>query len=92
MKLYDLDSVVTFGKHKGETVAEILENNDTYIYWCYETMDDFYITDAVWEAMDIHSHLDDALKSGGVNPNEVRKAIATIKNCMKKREIATKAK
>ena len=76
MKLYDLDSVVTFGKHKGETVAEILENNDTYIYWCYETMDDFYITDAVWEAMDIHSHLDDALKSGGVNPNEVRKAIA----------------
>jgi hypothetical protein len=76
MDLYDFDTVLTFGQHEGETIAEALKNNPTYPEWCYAHIDDFYVTDAVWEALDVHKNLDDALKSGGVDPNEVRKMIA----------------
>ncbi|MCK0179678.1 hypothetical protein MWU50_10275 [Flavobacteriaceae bacterium S0862] len=79
MKLYNFDTVLTFGQHKGETVAEALKNNPTYLEWCYAHIDDFYVTDAVWYAMDIHRNLEAALKSGGVDANEVRKAIANNK-------------
>ena len=76
MKLYSFDTILKFGQHKRESVAEALNNNPTYLEWCYANMDDFYVTDAVWNAMDVHKNLDDALKSNGVDPNEVRKAIA----------------
>jgi hypothetical protein len=74
MKLYTLDSVLTFGQHKGQTIAEVLENNPTYPEWCYANMDDFYVTDEVWNAMDVHRNLEDALKNGGVDANAIRKA------------------
>lgn len=76
MKLYSFDTVLKFGQHKGQTVAEALKNNPTYLEWCYAHIDEFYVTDAVWEALDIHKNLANALKSGGIDSNEVKKAIA----------------
>lgn len=75
MKLYSFDTVLKFGQHKGETVAEALKNNPTYLEWCYGNIEEFYITDAVWEAFNVHKDLEDTLKSGGIDPNEVRRAI-----------------
>ena len=79
MELFDFETVLNFGQHKGETVAEAMQNNPTYIEWCYANIDDFFITDAVWEVLDVHKNLEDALGSNGINPNEVSKAIAQNK-------------
>ena len=56
MKLYDLDSVLIFGKYKGEAVLEIMKKDSTYILWCYKEHDDFYITDEVFEASIIYGY------------------------------------
>ena len=57
MKLYDLDSVLTFGQYKGETVLQILKKDSTYITtYCLKESDDFYITDEVFEASIIYGY------------------------------------
>ena len=80
MKLYDLDTVLTFGQYKGEMVLEILKKNSSYITdYCLKNGDDFYITDAVWEALDCHKGLNDVLKSGEINTQVVKDVIAKNK-------------
>lgn len=54
MKLYNLDSILTFGQYKGETVLDILSKNSTYIPYLLKEMEDFYITDEVYEASIIY--------------------------------------
>jgi len=79
MTLHDFKTKLDFGQHEGETVEEILENNPTYIDWCYGTITDFYITDSVWEALDCHKGLNDVLKSGEINTQDVRDVISKNK-------------
>ena len=43
MKFYDIDSIFTFGKYEGETLAEVFEKDPKYIKYCQENIDDFYI-------------------------------------------------
>jgi|GEM_PF-6270629 len=78
MKLHSLATKLDFGKHEGETLTEILKSNPSYIEWCYETIDDFFITDTVWNAMECNVNLEEVLKSGEVPLQEVEKAI--VKN------------
>lgn len=33
--LYELNTVITFGKHKNTTVQQVIEKDPTYIYWMY---------------------------------------------------------
>ena len=54
MKLYDLDTVLTFGRHKGFSVTEVLKQDPTYSEWAYGVLRDFFITDAVWEVLKMH--------------------------------------
>ena len=42
MKLTDK---LTFGKHKGETIQDVCDNNVTYIEWALETIDTFELDD-----------------------------------------------
>jgi hypothetical protein len=49
MKFYDLDSQFTFGKHKGNTVRQIIGLQPSYIDWCATTLDQFYIAEDVIE-------------------------------------------
>lgn len=44
MKFYDIDSIFTFGKYEGETLAEVFEKDPKYIKYCEENIDDFYIS------------------------------------------------
>lgn len=44
MKFYDVDSIFTFGKYEGETLAEVFEKDPKYIKYCEENIDDFYIS------------------------------------------------
>lgn len=79
MILYNFKTRLDFGVNKGETIGGILENNPTYIEWCYSTIPDFHITDSVWEALDCHKGLNDVLKSGEINRKDVKNAITTNK-------------
>ena len=57
MKLYDLDTILTFGQYRGETVLEILKKKSSYITtYCLKESDDFYITDEVFEAAIIYGY------------------------------------
>ncbi len=47
MKFYDVDSIFTFGKYEGETLAEVFEKDPKYIKYCEENIDDFYISPEV---------------------------------------------
>ena len=57
MKLYNLDSVLTFGKYKKETILEILKKDSSYIInHCLKEHDNFYITGEVFEASIIYGY------------------------------------
>lgn len=80
MKLYNFETLIKFGQHKGETVAEVLKNNPTYLEWCYSEIDTFFITDSVWNALDVHRNLSEALK------DSVTQEVLVINNLKDKNE------
>ena len=41
MKLYELTTPFTFGRHQGQTVAEVLEENPGYLNFCLQVLDHF---------------------------------------------------
>ncbi len=43
MKFYDIDSIFTFGKYEGKTLAEVFEVDPKYIKYCQDNIDEFYI-------------------------------------------------
>ena len=73
MKLYDFETVLTFGQHKGETIAEALKSNPTYLVWCYQNNNDFFITDAVLEKIGVHKTLENNSKNDTMSHEDVSK-------------------
>ena len=60
MKFYDVDSIFTFGKYEGETLAEVFEKDPKYIKYCEENIDDFYIApDVLKELRDFMNQMND---------------------------------
>jgi hypothetical protein len=47
MKFYDLDSVFTFGKYEGKTIKEVFERDPKYIDFCFNNIDEFYVSPEV---------------------------------------------
>ena len=47
MKFYDIDSVFTFGKYEGMTIAEVYEKDPKYLKYCEENIDEFYVSPSV---------------------------------------------
>ncbi len=47
MKFYDIDSVFTFGKYEGQSIAEVYEKDPKYIKFCEENIDEFYVSPSV---------------------------------------------
>ena len=45
MRAYDLNSKVDFGKHKGQKLKEIIQNDPNYIEWCMLNLDHFRLSD-----------------------------------------------
>lgn len=39
--VYKLNTILKFGKHKGKTVEQVLNNDPTYIRWCLKNVDFF---------------------------------------------------
>jgi broad specificity phosphatase PhoE len=58
MKFYDVDSEFTFGKYEGKTIKEVFEKDPKYIDFCYNNIDEFYVSPSVLKD----------LKAGGKMP------------------------
>ena len=41
MRFYSFDSVFSFGRHQGQTVAEVLAENPGYLNFCLQVLDHF---------------------------------------------------
>lgn len=39
--LHDRDSVISFGKYKGQTVQEVMNDDPDYLIWAYENIVEF---------------------------------------------------
>ena len=48
---YDLDDELSFGKYKGKTVEEVLEDDPTYLRWCLENVPSFVVDDVLHDAI-----------------------------------------
>jgi 3'-phosphoadenosine 5'-phosphosulfate sulfotransferase len=49
--VYDLDSMLKFGKHAGEIVEDVLETDPGWLQWALENIKEFVVTDAVEEEL-----------------------------------------
>lgn len=47
MQFYDVESVFSFGKYEGMSLAEVYEKDPKYIKYCEENIDEFYISPSV---------------------------------------------
>ena len=58
--VYDVDTILTFGIHKDETIQQVFENDCQYLVWMYENFDKVDWSDnalkLVTEAIDIVSY------------------------------------
>lgn len=50
-RLYDLDTVLDFGKHKGLTVEDVLNDDPRYLLWALENVERFEVDNALHDAI-----------------------------------------
>ncbi len=50
---YDWESRLNFGKYKGLVFKEVFQKDLQYIWWCFQMIDWFCITDEIFEKMPI---------------------------------------
>lgn len=50
-RVYQLHSTFTFGKYKGDTIEDVLEDNYEYIIWCLDNLDWFKVSEEVYEKL-----------------------------------------
>lgn len=47
--IYGLNDQLTFGKHKGQTIRQILQSDSNYLLWCVEKLNRFAMSDEAWD-------------------------------------------
>ena len=45
MKIYNINTAFTFGKHIGKTTLQIVQEDASYVNWCLINLDHFVISD-----------------------------------------------
>ena len=55
----NLNGKLNFGKHKGKTINQILEEEPTYIRWCLENIDWFKLSEEDEKTVQILSEYQD---------------------------------
>lgn len=50
-KLYHLNSVLTFGLHKGLTISEIINKNPGWLHWAIENIEGFELSNKAFERL-----------------------------------------
>jgi len=56
LKIYNSDSIIGFGKYKGERVIEIIEKDSEYILWCIINLLHFTISDELLILKNVRIH------------------------------------
>lgn len=51
IKIYNLETVISFGRFKNRTTSEIIDIDPTYITWCIGHLDHFLISEEVTVAI-----------------------------------------
>ncbi len=51
MKEYNLETSLSFGKHKGMTIAEVMETSPSYITWCVRNIESFALQGEAIDAL-----------------------------------------
>ncbi len=44
---YDLSDKFKFGKHRGQSLCDVIADDPTYIHWCVDTIPDFVFNEAL---------------------------------------------
>lgn len=47
---YKLTDKFPFGKHKGQTIRQVLQSDPSYLLWCVEKLDRFAMSDEAWDS------------------------------------------
>ena len=47
--IYQLSDKLPFGKHKGQTIRQVLQSDSSYLLWCVEKLDRFAMSDEAWD-------------------------------------------
>lgn len=63
MKPLKLNDKITFGKHRGLTIKEIIEDDPTYLEWALDEIDGFELDAAATAALELVLHQNDPLES-----------------------------
>lgn len=74
LKTYGLGSVLHFGKHNGSTLADIIEKDKSYLFWCLQEIDDFIISDELANELDDKFNDKDS-QNFGMAMSEMRRKI-----------------
>ncbi len=53
MTIFKLDSNLTFGKYKGKTIQDVINDDPDYIAWAADTIEWFDLDEEAIEAVDI---------------------------------------
>lgn len=51
MTMYDLDTPLAFGKYRGRTVEDVLEEDAGYLMWALENVEQFEVDPALQDAI-----------------------------------------
>lgn len=46
---YKLTDKLPFGKHKGQTIRQVLQSDPSYLLWCVEKLDRFAMNEEAWD-------------------------------------------
>ena len=52
-KVHQLDDALPFGKHKGKSLREVIEDDSSWIIWAMENIADFEISDLAQNELDL---------------------------------------
>lgn len=71
----DRNAILTFGKYKGESIADLMEVNPQYLIWLHENSDFFELDASLFEEVEC-----------AINPNEafsraeVERSVGSVRN------------
>jgi hypothetical protein len=61
--MHYMDTKLKYGKHQGEIVSDVLKINPTYIPFMYHKYEEFYISELVWNSLNVHKEFEDMLSN-----------------------------
>ena len=79
-----INSTLTFGKYKGKTVLQVIDENPSYIVWCIRNVTNFSIDPILSKELcrqyDEHFRKYDLARANGYTESDVKKLMSSPYN------------